>query len=77
MARTAATSESAAQWAAFKVKYGLAQSATTPYGFDTGYVPSFLHYQNGEVIDAEVYDNDTLEAGSRGEHLQNHRHLLG
>jgi hypothetical protein len=61
---TAATSESAAQWAAFKVKYGLAQSATTPYGFDTGYVPSFLHYQNGEVIDAEVYDNDTLEAGS-------------
>ncbi len=57
---TASTSESKAQWTAFKAKYGLAKSETTPFGFDSGYVPTFLHYSNGSVDDADVYDNDTL-----------------
>jgi hypothetical protein len=60
------TTESQAQWAAFKAKYGLAKSATNPLGFDTGYVPTFLYYQNGAIADAEVYDNDSVEANADG-----------
>lgn len=60
------TVASQAQWAAFKAKYGLAVSATNPLGFDTGYVPTFLYYQNGAIADAAVYDNDSIEANATG-----------
>jgi len=57
---TTATDESKTQWAEFKIKYGLALSPETPFGFDSGYVPTFLYYSNGVVADAAVYDNDSL-----------------
>lgn len=62
---TAATAASMAQWNEFKAKYGLAKSEATPFGFDSGYVPTFLHYSNGDVDDADVYDNDALARGEK------------
>ena len=57
------------QWAAFKDDYGLSETFTATFGFDTGYVPTWLHCNPaaneeskpwGAIDDADVYVNDSV-----------------
>jgi len=57
------------QWATFKDNYGLSETFTATFGFDAGYVPTWLHCNPaaneeskpwGAIDDADVYVNDTV-----------------
>ncbi len=57
------------QWQSFKDEYGLSSKYDLSFGYDEGYVPTFLTYTNngqsyahyGELVsDGAVYMNDTL-----------------
>ena len=61
---TASTTESKAQWTAFKALYGLAKSSDPEFGFDTGYVPAFQFRRADSVYDMAVYVNDSLALNS-------------
>ncbi len=43
-----------------KDKYSLSNKDNTKFGYDTGYVPTFQVYNNGELTSACVYFNDTV-----------------
>lgn len=57
------------QWQTFKDEYGLSNVYNTTYGYDKGYVPTFIMYRPkgnetrkaNAVYDMAVYLNDTLE----------------
>jgi hypothetical protein len=56
----------AAQWQAFKDKYGLSLLNNKEFGYGTGYVPCFGFYNNGNIDDFAVYVNDALTLNSDG-----------
>ena len=45
----------------FKDLYNLSNKFSPEYGYNNGYVPTFQYYERGEVKDASVYFNDTVE----------------
>lgn len=54
------TPESAIAWQAFKDAYGLSSLNNVNYGYDTGYVPTFLLLNKNKFLSGAVYFNDTL-----------------
>lgn len=61
------TPASQEKWNDFKDEYGLSNAVNTVFGYNTGYVPSFITYQGGEEVKASsiitmtVTFNDTIE----------------
>ena len=55
--------ESSEVYQAFKDQYFLSTANNAALGYDTGYVPTFHYYLNGELKDAAVYFNDEISDG--------------
>ena len=55
------TPESQVKWNKFKEDMLLADTYNKDYGYNTGYVPTFIKVRNNTVESASVYFNDTVE----------------
>ena len=55
------TEEYKQEYQVFKDAYSLSNKFSSSYGYNNGYVPTFQYYERGEVKDASVYFNDTVE----------------
>lgn len=48
-------------YVAFLNEYGLTSESNETFGYETGFVPTFQYYRDGELFDACVYFNDKVE----------------
>lgn len=53
--------EDETKWQSYKDKYNLSNKTNEALGYNNGYVPTAQAYENGELVSASVYFNDTIE----------------
>lgn len=65
--------QAAINWGAFKDKYGLSNANNLDFGYETGYVPTFIYYLGNNatnpalsIRDEDVYTNDSLTKNDDG-----------